>query len=67
MERYTESYLREMQAFVDAVEKNLPAPVGVKDGQMAVAIGLAAAQSVRDNRPVPVAEILKRSPSWQNG
>jgi myo-inositol 2-dehydrogenase/D-chiro-inositol 1-dehydrogenase len=66
MERYTESYLREMQAFVDAVDKKLPAPVGVKDGLMAVAIGLAAAKSVRENRPVPVAEILQRSPSWQS-
>ncbi len=57
MERYTESYIREMQAFVDSVKRNAPAPTGVKDGLMAVAIALAAAKSVRENRPVPLAEI----------
>ena len=61
MERYTESYLREMQAFVDTVERNISAPVGVQDGLMAVAIGLTAMKSARENRPVPVAEIYQRS------
>ena len=63
MERYTESYLREIQAFVDAVERNLAPPVGVKDGLLAVAIGLAAAKSARENRPVPLAEVYQRSAS----
>jgi myo-inositol 2-dehydrogenase/D-chiro-inositol 1-dehydrogenase len=56
MERYTESYQREMQAFVDAVRENRPVPVSGADGQAAVAIGLAAAQSARENRPVALAE-----------
>ena len=54
MERYTESYLREMQAFVEAVEQGKPVPVGGEDGFKAVAIGLAAAKSVAENRPVAV-------------
>ncbi len=57
MDRYTESYLREMQAFVDSVQNNKPVPVTGTDGLMAVVIGLAAAKSVRENRPVKLAEL----------
>ena len=57
MDRYTESYLREMQAFVDSVQNNKPVPVTGTDGLMAVAIGLAAAKSVRENRPVKLTEL----------
>ena len=57
MDRYTESYLREMQVFVDAVQNNKPVPVTGTDGLMAVAIGLAAAKSVRENRPVKLTEL----------
>jgi myo-inositol 2-dehydrogenase/D-chiro-inositol 1-dehydrogenase len=57
MERYTESYQREMQAFVDAVRENKPVPVSGSDGEAAVAIGLAAARSAREHRPVALSEI----------
>ncbi len=57
MERYTESYRREMQAFVDSVRNSKPVPVGGGDGLAAVAIGLAAAKSARENRPVAVMDI----------
>jgi myo-inositol 2-dehydrogenase/D-chiro-inositol 1-dehydrogenase len=57
LERYAESYLREMRAFVDAVREGAPAPVGGNDGLMAVAVALAASRSARENRPVKVAEI----------
>jgi len=57
MERYTESYQREMQSFVDAVLENRPVPVSGADGQAAVAIGLAAAKSAREHRPVALSEI----------
>ncbi|MGA9058787.1 MAG: inositol 2-dehydrogenase [Terriglobia bacterium] len=57
MERYTESYLREMQAFVDSVRENKPVPVTGNDCLMAVAIGLAAAKSVKENRSVKLSEI----------
>jgi myo-inositol 2-dehydrogenase / D-chiro-inositol 1-dehydrogenase len=57
MERYTESYLREMQAFVDAIRQAKPVPVDGTDGLKAVAIGLAAGLSARKNRPVLVSEV----------
>jgi myo-inositol 2-dehydrogenase/D-chiro-inositol 1-dehydrogenase len=61
MDRYAESYLKEMEAFVDAVRNHRPAPVNGNDGLMAVVIGLAAAKSVRENRPVKLTEICERS------
>ena len=63
MERYTESYLREMQAFVDSVRENKPVPVTGNDSLAAVVIALAAAKSVNENRPVKLAEIHSRS-AW---
>ncbi len=57
MERYTESYLREMQAFVESVQSDRPVPVTGEDGLMAAVMGLAAARSVRENRPVKLSEI----------
>ena len=57
MDRYTESYLREMQAFVEAVQAHKPVPVTGNDGLMAVVIGLAAAKSGRENRPVKLSEL----------
>jgi myo-inositol 2-dehydrogenase/D-chiro-inositol 1-dehydrogenase len=59
MDRYAESYLMEMEAFVDAVQNQRPAPVNGNDGLMAVRIGLAAAKSVRENRPVKLDEIYE--------
>jgi myo-inositol 2-dehydrogenase/D-chiro-inositol 1-dehydrogenase len=57
LERYAESYVREMRAFVDAVENHKPVPVGGEDGLKAAAIALAAGKSARENRPVKLAEI----------
>ena len=57
LERYAESYLNEMQSFVNAVRNEKPAPVSGKDGLMSVMIGLAAAESAKENRPVKVSEI----------
>ena len=52
LERYAESYRREMQAFVDAIVNQQPVPVGGEDGLKAAAIALAAGKSARENRPV---------------
>jgi myo-inositol 2-dehydrogenase / D-chiro-inositol 1-dehydrogenase len=52
MERYAESYVREMQAFVDALREGRAAPVTGNDGLAAVLIALAAGRSARENRPV---------------
>jgi myo-inositol 2-dehydrogenase/D-chiro-inositol 1-dehydrogenase len=60
LERYTESYLREMRAFVDAVQNDTPVPVGGEDGFRAAVIALAARKSAIENRPVKTAEILEQ-------
>ena len=57
MQRYTESYRNEMQAFVDAIRAGQPVPVGGQDGLRAVEIGLAAMRSARENRPVRLTQI----------
>ena len=57
LERYTESYLREMQSFVDSVENDTPLEVTGADGRAPVVIGLAARLSYDENRPVSLNEI----------
>ena len=60
LERYAESYRREMQAFLEAITTGAEVPVGGEDGYRAARIALAAAQSVRENRPVKISEIGER-------
>ncbi len=57
LERYTESFIAEMRAFIEAVQHDKPTPVTGHDGRMAAVIGLAAQKSYRENRPVKVSEI----------
>ncbi len=54
MERYIESFVAEMTAFVDAVRHDKPVPVTGADGRAPVVLGLAARRSVNENRPVRV-------------
>ena len=56
LERYTESYLAEWDAFV-AMVGGAPSPVSLADGRAPLVMGLAAWASARQGRPVPVAEI----------
>ncbi len=57
MERYTASYIAEIQAFIRAIADDLPPePTGL-DGRMSVAVGLAAKKSLHEGRPVKVSEI----------
>ena len=58
MQRYTESYLNEMRAFVDSIKKDEQPPATGLDGLEAVRIGLAAMKSVAENRPVKMDTIL---------
>lgn len=58
MDRYTESFLTEMNAFVDAVLNGTPTPVGGQDGRAAVVMGLAARKSHDEHRPVRLEEIV---------
>jgi myo-inositol 2-dehydrogenase/D-chiro-inositol 1-dehydrogenase len=63
MERYTESFISEMQAFVGAVLRDEPTEVNGKDGRIAVLIALAARKSYDEARPVSLAEMTKPHPS----
>jgi myo-inositol 2-dehydrogenase/D-chiro-inositol 1-dehydrogenase len=57
MERYTDSFLAEMQAFVDAVLHDRPVPVSGADGRAPVVLALAAHRSHRERRPVRLTEV----------
>jgi myo-inositol 2-dehydrogenase/D-chiro-inositol 1-dehydrogenase len=57
LERYTESFVAELKVFVDAVLRDLPAPVTGADARAPVAIGLAARKSYDEHRPVRLSEI----------
>jgi myo-inositol 2-dehydrogenase / D-chiro-inositol 1-dehydrogenase len=53
------AYIAELAAFVDAVRGGIPAVVGGEDARAALAIALAAAESVRSGGPVRIAEVDK--------
>ena len=57
MERYVESYVVEMQAFVAAVLDDTPVPVTGRDGRAPVVIGLAARRSYDEHRPVRLRDV----------
>ena len=56
LERYIPSYLAEWTAFLEGLESGTM-PVTGRDGRAPLAIGMAAALSVRENRPVKVSEV----------
>jgi myo-inositol 2-dehydrogenase/D-chiro-inositol 1-dehydrogenase len=57
LERYIPSYLAQWDAFVTAVNHELPAAVSGADGRAPLAIGLAARRSLDEGRVVRIAEI----------
>ncbi len=52
MERYTESYVAELQAFLECIRRDTPPPVTGLDGRIAVVMGYAAWESYREGRPI---------------
>jgi len=58
MDRYTDSFIAEVSAFVDAILRDAPVPVSGEDGRISVVMALAAAQSHREHRPVRLDEVL---------
>lgn len=60
IDRYTESYLREMRAFIDALQRGTAMPITGRDGLEAMHIALAAERSHREGRPVRIREIADR-------
>jgi myo-inositol 2-dehydrogenase/D-chiro-inositol 1-dehydrogenase len=57
MDRYTESFVAEMKAFVSAVVNHQPTLVSGADGRVPVVMGLAARKSYEERRPVKISEI----------
>jgi len=57
IERYIESYIGEMRAFVQAVLEDKPTPVSGLDGRIPVVMALAARKSYDENRPVKLGEV----------
>jgi myo-inositol 2-dehydrogenase/D-chiro-inositol 1-dehydrogenase len=54
LERYQASFVAELEAFFASVRDDREPPVGGRDGLISVLIGLAAARSMAENRPVKV-------------
>jgi myo-inositol 2-dehydrogenase/D-chiro-inositol 1-dehydrogenase len=57
LERYMDSFVAEMQEFVEAVLHNKTPPVVGIDGRIPVIMGMAAQKSYLENRPVKLTEI----------
>ncbi len=57
VERYTESYVAEMRAFVDSILNDTTPPVTGIDGRIPVVMGYAAQKSFQEMRPVSLAEV----------
>jgi myo-inositol 2-dehydrogenase/D-chiro-inositol 1-dehydrogenase len=57
LERYLPSYIREWQAFVEAIKTGTTPPVSTADARAPLVIGLAALRSLREGRPVRTSEI----------
>jgi len=57
IQRYTESYIAELEQFTQAILANKPVPVSGQEGRMPVVMALAARKSYDENRPVKLAEV----------
>jgi myo-inositol 2-dehydrogenase/D-chiro-inositol 1-dehydrogenase len=57
MERYIESFIAEMQAFIACILSDTPPPVTGIDGRVPVVMGYAAQKSYQENRPVKLSEV----------
>lgn len=57
MDRYIDSYIAELEAFIDAVRRNEPTPVDGNDGRVPILMGYAAKKSLAEGRPVALSEI----------
>jgi myo-inositol 2-dehydrogenase/D-chiro-inositol 1-dehydrogenase len=60
LERYIPSYLREWEAFVNAVAAGATPPVTGLDARAPLVIGMAAWRSLREDRPVRIEEVESR-------
>jgi myo-inositol 2-dehydrogenase/D-chiro-inositol 1-dehydrogenase len=54
LERYADAYRIELAAFLDALERGTPMPVGAEDGRRALVLADAAFRSLQEGRPVRI-------------
>ena len=57
LERYNDSYIAEMRAFVECIQRDTAPLVTGADGRAPVAMGRAAFKSYQENRPVKLSEV----------
>jgi len=57
IERYVDSYVAEMKAFIECVRQDQTPPVVGIDGRIPVVMGYAARKSYEENRPVRLGEV----------
>jgi myo-inositol 2-dehydrogenase / D-chiro-inositol 1-dehydrogenase len=57
MQRYPETYVEEVRAFLACVANDTPPPVTGRDGRLSVVLGYAALTSYREKRPVRLSEV----------
>lgn len=57
LERYMVAYAKEIKCFINAIENDTDTPLGVMDGLEPVLMGLAAAKSMKEHRPVKISEL----------
>lgn len=57
LERYMQSFAKEVNCFIQAIENDTDTPLGVLDGLKPVLMGIAAKKSVKEHRPVKISEI----------
>lgn len=57
MQRYTEAFATELEAFVHAVRDGKPVPVSGEDSRVSVVMALAAGKSLKEHRPVRLEEV----------
>ena len=52
--RYAQAYTAELDAFIDAIEKGTPVPVGFEDGRRALILADAALQALKSGQTIDV-------------
>ena len=57
LERYMDSFIAELNDFVQSIQKNTTPPVVGVDGRIPVLIGLAAKKSYLEHRPIKLSEV----------
>jgi myo-inositol 2-dehydrogenase/D-chiro-inositol 1-dehydrogenase len=67
LERYTDSFIDEMQVFVNCVREGVQPPVTGIDGRVPVVMAMAAARSLKEGRPVRLSESNNKKQKRRTG